>query len=215
MITRADLEAMGVATTEPPTAGEWFVDADAWAGLTQQVRTVHDEYQKANPLEPGIPIDALRHRLGLPDRALAEALVAPPLTLRQGRVTTGAPAIPDQLRELVRKAFDGLDPFTAPEAYGLQALGFGPKQIGAAVRTGLLIQLAPQVVLKADAPERAAEVLRGLPQPFTLSQARQALGTTRRVAVPLLELLDRRGVTHRQPDDSRTVSAPGDPVGAG
>jgi selenocysteine-specific elongation factor len=44
-----------------------------------------------------------------------------------------------------------------------------------------------------------------LPQPFTLSEARQALGTTRRVAVPLLEFLDRRGLTRRLPDDRRTV----------
>jgi selenocysteine-specific elongation factor len=48
-------------------------------------------------------------------------------------------------------------------------------------------------------------VLAGLPQPFTLSQARQALGTTRRVAVPLLELLDARGLTRRRPDATRTV----------
>ncbi|WP_216592346.1 SelB domain-containing protein, partial [Verrucosispora sioxanthis] len=42
-------------------------------------------------------------------------------------------------------------------------------------------------------------------QPFTLSAARQALDTTRRVAVPLLELLDRRGLTRRLPDDARVV----------
>ena len=57
-----------------------------------------------------------------------------------------------------------------------------------------------------DAPRRALEVLAGLPQPFTLSEARRALNTTRRVAVPLLELLDRTGRTRRLPDDRRTVS---------
>ena len=50
-------------------------------------------------------------------------------------------------------------------------------------------------------------VLAGLPQPFTLSEARRALGTTRRVAVPLLELLDRRGLTERLPDDRRRLRA--------
>jgi selenocysteine-specific elongation factor len=49
-------------------------------------------------------------------------------------------------------------------------------------------------------------VLAALDRPFTLSEARQALDTTRRVAVPLLELLDRRGVTRRGPDDRRTVA---------
>jgi selenocysteine-specific elongation factor len=44
-----------------------------------------------------------------------------------------------------------------------------------------------------------------LPQPFTASQARQAWQTTRRVAIPLLEYLDRAGVTRRLPDDRRTL----------
>jgi selenocysteine-specific elongation factor len=48
-------------------------------------------------------------------------------------------------------------------------------------------------------------VLADLPEPFTLSEARRALGTTRRVAVPLLELLDRRGITARLPDDTRRL----------
>jgi selenocysteine-specific elongation factor len=51
----------------------------------------------------------------------------------------------------------------------------------------------------------AAERLRGLPQPFTLSAARQVLGTTRRVAVPLLEHLDRIGVTERVDGDLRRM----------
>jgi selenocysteine-specific elongation factor len=105
----------------------------------------------------------------------------------------------------VDKAFAGLGPFAAPEAYDLAELGAGNRQLAAAVRTGLLVQLAPTVVLRADAPGRAALVLAALPQPFTLSEARRALDTTRRVAVPLLELLDRRGVTRRLPDDRRTM----------
>jgi selenocysteine-specific elongation factor len=48
-----------------------------------------------------------------------------------------------------------------------------------------------------------------LPQPFTLSEARQALGTTRRVAVPLLEHLDRRGWTRRVDATHRIVVRPG------
>ncbi|MGB3522392.1 MAG: SelB C-terminal domain-containing protein, partial [Mycobacterium sp.] len=34
-------------------------------------------------------------------------------------------------------------------------------------------------------------------QPFTATQAKQALNTTRRVAIPLLEYLDARGWTRR------------------
>lgn len=61
------------------------------------------------------------------------------------------------------------------------------------------------MVLLPDAPARAIRELVGLPQPFTTSQARQALGTTRRVAIPLLEHLDARGWTRRVDAQTREV----------
>ncbi|MGF2953429.1 SelB C-terminal domain-containing protein, partial [Mycobacterium sp. THU-M116] len=48
-------------------------------------------------------------------------------------------------------------------------------------------------------------ILAELPQPFTVSEARRALGTTRRVAVPLLEQLDARRVTRRGGEGTREV----------
>jgi selenocysteine-specific elongation factor len=48
-------------------------------------------------------------------------------------------------------------------------------------------------------------VLAELPSPFTVSEARRALDTTRRVAVPLLEELDRTGRTRQLPDTRREV----------
>jgi hypothetical protein len=60
-------------------------------------------------------------------------------------------------------------------------------------------------VLAPGAAAEAARALAGLPQPFTAAEARQALGTTRRVAIPLLEYLDRAGITQRLPDDRRRV----------
>ncbi|WP_313565882.1 SelB C-terminal domain-containing protein, partial [Mobilicoccus sp.] len=45
----------------------------------------------------------------------------------------------------------------------------------------------------------------GLPQPFTTSEARAALGTTRRVAIPLLEHLDEKGWTRRVDAGHREV----------
>ncbi|MBR7503197.1 SelB C-terminal domain-containing protein, partial [Mycobacterium tuberculosis] len=47
--------------------------------------------------------------------------------------------------------------------------------------------------------------LAGLDQPFTTSQARRALGTTRRVVIPLLEHLDSRGWTRRLDGSHREV----------
>ena len=48
-------------------------------------------------------------------------------------------------------------------------------------------------------------ILAALDQPFTTSEARKALGTTRRVAIPLLEHLDERGWTRRLDAGHREV----------
>ncbi len=61
-------------------------------------------------------------------------------------------------------------------------------------------------MLAPGADADAARILARLPQPFTAAEARKALGTTRRVAIPLLEYLDRAGATRRLPDDRRTVT---------
>jgi selenocysteine-specific elongation factor len=207
MVRRADLERMGVPAG---AGGPWLVDPDHWAKLRERLAEEVARHAADHPLEPGAPVDALRHRLGLPERSLVEALVRPPLELRGGRVSAGGSSVPQELTDAVRRAFEALAdrPFAAPEAYRLAELGLGARQVGAAVRAGLVVQLAENVVLPAGAPQRAVQVLAGLPQPFTLSEARRALDTSRRVAVPLLELLDRTGATRRDPDDRRWVHSP-------
>jgi selenocysteine-specific elongation factor len=99
-------------------------------------------------------------------------------------------------------------PFVAPDATRLRELGLDARAVAAAARHGLLLRIADQLVLAPGADAEAAHILTGLPQPFTTAQARQALGTTRRVAIPLLEYLDRARVTERLPDDTRHVRGP-------
>jgi selenocysteine-specific elongation factor len=97
------------------------------------------------------------------------------------------------------------DPFAAPEQPDLDALAVGRREIAAAVAAGALLRLPPDVLLLPDAPARAMRLVAALPQPFTASAARQALGTTRRVAIPLLEHLDARGWTRRLDGGLREV----------
>ena len=78
----------------------------------------------------------------------------------------------------------------------------GPRGRGA---LGRLIRLGRDVVLLPDAPARAMSILAALPQPFTTSQARNALGSSRRVVIPLLEHPDARGWTRRLDPHHRQV----------
>ncbi|MBP2708156.1 SelB C-terminal domain-containing protein [Microbispora sp. RL4-1S] len=205
------LVAMGCPPSGSPVAADWYADPGYWAELAARLPEVVRRHAEANPLEPGMPLEAVRHELGLPDRRLVAALVRPPLEIADGRVLAARPGLPGPVAQAVRRLAAELTdrPFLAPDAGRLADLGLGPRELAAAVRAGGLLRIADGVVLLPGADERAAALLARLPQPFTVSQARTALDTSRRVAVPLLEHLDRRGMTERVDDVHRRCVAAG------
>ena len=201
------LAAMGVPGGPPPVAGDWLADPDRWSGLRRQLAEAVAAHAKRDPLAIGMPPEAARAALGLPDRALVEALAQGiRVQIEDGYLRIG-PSLPPRLVAGVRAVLADLAaaPFAAPDAGRLRELGLDPRMIAAAARAGLLLRVTEQIVLAPDAGARAARILARLPQPFTTAEARQALGTTRRVAIPLLEYLDRAGITQRLPDDRRRL----------
>ncbi|WP_041795107.1 selenocysteine-specific translation elongation factor [Modestobacter italicus] len=207
-VRRADFVAMGwpvpAGTT---TVGPWLVAPGLADELAARVPQVVARYRQLRPLEPGPPLAVLRSALELPDVELVPAVVRAPLELREGRVVAADPGLP----AAVQRAVDGIrarlaaEPFAAPEAGDLVAAGLGTRELAAAVRAEQLVRIADGVYLAPGVAEVARARLAGLPSPFTLSEARQAWGTTRRVAVPLAEWLDARGITVRLPDNTRRL----------
>ena len=160
----------------------------------------------AHPLEPGPPVEVVRRALDLPDAELLPAVVRPPLALRDGRVVEAAAALPDPVQRAVDGSARGSRTTRSrrrrprPRRRGARPAGAGgrrPQWSAGPDRRGHLAG--------AGHRGRGAGRLAALPQPFTLSQARQAWGTSRRVAVPLMEWLDARGVTARLPDNTRRL----------
>lgn len=215
IVRRDELVAMGAPVPEDaPGAAGWLVDREVLAERAATLATAVAAHAAANPLEPGMPLETARQVTGMPDPRLVELLLTAPLALADGRVhaerpgSTGLPAdvraAVDQLRaELAAR------PFAAPEANRLAELGLGTRQLAAAVRAGELVKIADGVYLAPGAEERAEQVLSALPGPFTLSQARQALDTSRRVTVPIMELLARRGVSRQLPDGTHELLSAG------
>jgi len=98
------------------------------------------------------------------------------------------------------------DPFDAPNQDELRTLDRAV--LGHAARSGRLLHLGAGIYVAAVAPAIAVERFGKLEQPFSVSDARQALNSTRRVVVPLLEHLDSARLTRRLPDGTRILIAP-------
>jgi selenocysteine-specific elongation factor len=206
---------MGVREHPEPVTGEWLADPARWSALAAELGELLAAHAAREPLAAGLPVEAARAALGLPDRRLVTALARPPFRVSAGLVqlmpAAGAPApgLPEAVTAAVRilRADLAAAPFAAPDAERLRKLGLDVRAIAAAERAGLLLRISEHIVLAPGAAEAAACILAGIPQPFTAADARVALGTTRRTAIPLLEYLDRAGITERLPDDRRQLRA--------
>jgi selenocysteine-specific elongation factor len=202
-----ELRAMGL----PPRGqrvGDWVVDPQWWAARRDLATAAVRQWADDHDVAAGMPLETLRQRAGLPAAELLPRLLAGTgLEVADGLVRPPGAGLPARVDKAVRAIEEWLaaEPFRAPEADELAELKLGPRELAAAVRAGRLTRIADGVVLGPDAFDRAAGVLATLPQPFTVSEARRALGTTRRVAVPLLEQLDARRVTRRGGDGARMI----------
>jgi selenocysteine-specific elongation factor len=203
----AELRAMGLPA-RGQRVGDWVIDPQWWARRRESAAAEVRTWAEDHDIAAGMPLETLRQRAGLPAAELVPALLeGTGLEVVDGLVRAPGVSLPARVDKAVRTVEEWLaaEPFRAPEADELAGLKLGPRELAAAARAGRLTRIADGVVLGPDALDRAAGVLAALPQPFTVSEARRALGTSRRVAVPLLEQLDARRVTRRGADSTRTV----------
>jgi selenocysteine-specific elongation factor len=205
IVRAATLRAIGVPPPPAETlAGDWLVAPALAASLRSRLATMVAA-RTADPSAPPLAVEDARRALNLPDVRLVPPLLAAGLTVRNGVIVnaeapdTLAPALRDALAALERAHTDA--PF-AP----LDSAALGAAEVAAAARAGRVVRLAPDVVLLTTTVRAAVQELARLDQPFTAGEAREALGTSRKVIVPLLEHLARDGVTRRSPDGRHTVT---------
>ncbi|MDQ2758835.1 MAG: SelB C-terminal domain-containing protein [Actinomycetota bacterium] len=198
--TTADEEATAGSTVL--RRGGWLVGPSQWRDWVDGLRSAVEEHARAEPLHPTLTVEAARAAVQVPDRQLVSRLAAEAgLEVREGRL--GVRGVQAVLEAKAERGLQTLEermeahPYTAPEQRDLDATGLGARQLAAAEKVGRILRLPGDVVLLPTAPARAMRVLAELPQPFTTSQAREALASTRRTVIPLLEHLDARGWTRR------------------
>jgi selenocysteine-specific elongation factor len=186
----------------------------AWAAARAAVLEAVERQHRTDPSAPGLPAQAARAAALAPGHPAAagnevvEALVA------EGRLLADGPAVrlpghaerldPAQLalRDRVERAVGEAGVGLLGDA-ALAELGADRKATALLVRMGVLVAVGPAGYLGRSTLEQAVETLRrSFPdgRPFAVTEAKEALGTTRRTAIPLLEHLDRTGVTVRLGD---------------
>lgn len=200
-VRRLVLRALGLDGPLPGDAlqiGEWLVP-----GVAERRAQLSAVAARGN----GVSLAEATRLLGLPDPAITRALVAEPLTYRQGRIRASGLGPSDRAIDAERwlRAYLADQPYAAPTSDELGAAGIDAALAAELHAEGMALRLAPGVLLLPESPEAAVSVLSGLSQPFTTSAARMALQTSRRVALPLLALLDATGRTVHLSDDTRRV----------
>lgn len=181
--------------------GEWWCSPDR---LEEWSAKAHLAIDAAADQE--LPVETLRRLLDIEPLLLDAVLRRTPTLKRNGSTVASASRVlvdSAALRQLLLRLAE--DPFDAPDRAELAALQLSPAELSRAVSGGRLLLLAPGVYVSPDVVPLAARRLCRLEQPFTASAARAALGLTRRVAIPLLEQLDRAGITRRIDDNHRQL----------
>ena len=202
-----------VAQGQAASVGEWIADAAWWQSLRKRAMDAIDSHHKSHPQHLGFPLNDLRAALeeSLPAAELFDALSADlcktgffqaGTTIRR---TTHRPALPPQLQAAGNRVRATLSakPFEPPSRKELATDSTSQQALRFLLETGEAVEVSEEIVLLADAYARATEVVKkflGEHPSATVSELRQALGASRRIVVPLLERLDKEGITRREGD---------------
>jgi selenocysteine-specific elongation factor len=202
------LRTIGIEPPVAPLVADWLVAPELARSLADRLANLVRQ-RAADPSAAPLQVEDARKALDLPDVRLVPALIGPPMTIRDGAILPAE--APDALAASVRESLQGLEGsfgggFTVLTEQMLAGSGLGAPQIAAAGRAGRLLRLAPGVLLLPSSVARAVTILAALDQPFTAGQARDALGTSRKVIVPLLEYLAAQGRTRRDAEGNHSVT---------
>lgn len=191
----------------PPKAmriGDQLFTEQVFGDLTDAAVDAVDREHEEHPLRVGIPLATLAERLQVTVGTL-ETLVdqTPDLERRGPDITRVGRQI-----ALDRGAVEAWDRARTSLSAGLAVptisdLGLDPEVLHLKIRQGELVRISEDFVFLPEQVERITGSLRGFDGDFTVADFRDALGLSRKYAVPILEWADKEGLTVRRGDTRR------------
>ena len=190
---------------------EIVADAGSWQKLRSQAIAFIDNAHKENPERLGLDLNELRAALRDLPKEVLEALIAELCAadfVRKGSAiarTSHRPVLPAELEPVERRIRESLShkPFDPPPRREIEPDRHTQHVLRFLIESGEVIEVSPDAVLLRDnfvyMKARITEFI-SKHGPATVSELRQALGSSRRIMVPLLERLDRDGITRRVGD---------------
>ena len=186
-------------------------DCEFWRKLRAQAVGLIEAAHKESPERAGLDLGELRSVLRIQEPEVLESLAADLCKddfVRKGSViarTSHRPTLPVHVQpaeKRIREALTG-QPFDPPSRKAIESDPQARQVVRFLIENGEVTELALDVVLLCESFERMkSQVAEFISKngPATVSELRQALGSSRRIMVPLLERLDRDGVTRRAGD---------------
>jgi selenocysteine-specific elongation factor len=207
------------ASAEAKIADESVCDPEWWRAVCARAASLIQAEHKAHPNHLGFDLARLREALAsdLPSAELFDALIAELCahgfvrsndTIRQ---ETHRPSLPGSLQTTASRIRAALatNPFDPPSSKALAPDAAGQQALRFLRETNEIVEITADLVIGRVAVEQMRDKIAGLLRAnggATVSELRQALGSSRRVVVPLLEYFDRTGVTRRVGDKRFLVS---------
>jgi selenocysteine-specific elongation factor len=213
------IEEGSLSRLEP---GGVIVHAARYRGLLEALVQALEEFHARNPLRAGAAHEEIRSALGemvdgrVLQRALTELAAQGRVHKRQDRfalagrgvaLTDDEQALARQIEQIFRQAL--FSPPSLDEAASSTSDRKAAQDVAQALLEEGILRRIGGIVFHREALAQAREIaLRHLAEKgrATASELRVALGTSRKYALPLLEELDRLGVTRREGDE-RVIGA--------
>ncbi len=210
----AEINAAVAARVEAGSAllvGDWIADGPRWEQARKTMANAVNAEHRDHPERPGLALELLRplaakaFSVGDVFVELVECLCQNGFKRQAKHLVslTHKPTLPPHLRaagEQLRKALAEPDP---PARKNLAGTSEGAQALRFLIEAGEVVEVSPELAMGAAQFNRFRMLLKKHLRTHTqatASELRQALGTTRRILIPILEKMDRDGVTQRQGD---------------